>query len=474
MGQEIGRITFSPSEFERFDARLREETRLAEHWYREGRFERAAYVGGFELEAWLLDHNFFPLPRNAEYLARLASALVVPELSRFNVELNGTPQPLAGQALRRLEEELTATWRRCVEVAHELEGQLVMIGILPTIRQQDLTLENISPLNRYYALNDQILRSRAGRPIRIDIRGRERLALTHADVMLEAATTSFQVHLQTPAEEAARCYNASLILSAPMVALSANAPFAFGREVWDETRIPLFEQAVDVGDDAHPEQRRVTFGSGYLEDNPLACYLENRDRYRVLLPIAYDEPAERLSHLRLHNGTIWRWNRMLLGFDQAWVPHLRVEHRVMPAGPSIVDMIANAAVYLGAARFLAGLRAPPEADLPFAAARDNFYRAARDGLAARIRWLDGAEVDVRTLLLDELLHMAREGLVQLGADREDGERYLDVVATRVRTGQNGAAWQKAHAAAHGRDLFRLTADYLEHQRSAMPVHEWPV
>jgi hypothetical protein len=472
MGQEIGRIEFAPADFERFSARLREETALAADWYRAGRFDQSAFVGGFELEAWLLDHNFFPLPRNEVYLARLANPLVVPELSRFNVELNGTPQPLASRALRLLEEELTDTWRQCVRVAHELEGQLIMIGILPTIRQRDLTLENISPLNRYYALNDQVLKSRGGRPIRLDIAGRERLQLTHADVMLEAATTSFQVHLQAPADEAARYFNASAILSAPMVALSANSPFLFEKHLWEETRIPLFEQAVDVGDEVHPERRRVTFGSGYLDGDPLACYSENRDRFPVLLPIGYDEPPERFRHLRLHNGTIWRWNRMLLGFDDAHVPHLRVEHRVMPAGPSIVDMIANAAVYLGAARFLAGLRVPPEADLSFRQARDNFYRASRDGFDARVTWLDGRETGVRALLLDEVLHMAREGLVLLGVDGEDIERYLDIAATRVRSGQNGAAWQRAHLAAHGGDFFRLTADYLEHQRSGAPVHEW--
>jgi hypothetical protein len=474
MGQEIGRISFAPADFERFAARLNDETALLERWYRAGRFEQSAFVGGFELEAWLLDHNYFPLPRNEAYLARLAHPLVVPELSKFNVELNGTPQPLAGRALRLIEEELTATWRHCVQVAHELEGQLIMIGILPTIRQRDLTLENISPLNRYYALNDQVLKSRGGRPIRLEIAGRDRLSLTHDDVMLEAATTSFQVHLQSPAGEAARYFNASAILSAPMVALAANSPFLFGKHLWDETRIPLFEQSVDVGDEAHPERRRVTFGSGYLEDSPLQCYLENRDRYPVLLPIGYDEPAERFRHLRLHNGTIWRWNRMLLGFDDVAVPHLRVEHRVMPAGPSIVDMMANAAVYLGAARFLAGLRVPPEADLSFEQARENFYRAARDGVQARIVWLDGREVEVRALLLDEVLHMAREGLVLLGMDEDDIDRYLAVAAARVRTGQNGAAWQRAHFDAHGRDFFRLTADYLEHQRSEMPVHEWPL
>jgi gamma-glutamyl:cysteine ligase YbdK (ATP-grasp superfamily) len=165
---------------------------------------------------------------------------------------------------------------------------------------------------------------------------------------------------------------------------------------------------------------------------------------------------------------------VLIGFNEAATPHLRVEHRVMPAGPTIVDMIANAAIYIGASRFLAGLRAAPEADLPFSMARDNFYRAARDGLDARIVWLDGSEVSVQTLLADEILPMAREGLKLLGADEEDIERYLDVAEARVRTGLNGAAWQRAYIERHGRDFFRLTADYLECQRSAIPVHEWPL
>ena len=292
--------------------------------------------------------------------------------------------------------------------------------------------------------------------------------------MLEAATTSFQVHLQAPAEDAVRYFNAAQILSAPMVALAANSPFLFEHRLWDETRIPLFEQAVGLGDEAAARMQRVTFGSGYLQDSPLECYRENVEHYPVLLPILFEDGAPQLRHLRLHNGTIWRWNRLLIGFDDAAVPHLRVEHRVMPAGPSIVDMISNAAVYLGASRFLAGLRRAPEADLAFTQARDNFYLAARSGLDAYIVWLDGREVEVRTLLLDEILHMAREGLLLLGADEDDIERYLSIAQMRVRTGQNGAAWQRAHAEKHACDFFRLTADYLEHQRSAMPVHEWPI
>jgi gamma-glutamyl:cysteine ligase YbdK (ATP-grasp superfamily) len=472
VGKEIQAERFEAEDFASFAEHLHDETRLLERWLREKRFDQSAYATGFELEAWLLDRNFFPYACNDVFLDRLNSPLVVPELSKFNVELNGTPQALTGRGLRAMEQELTRTWRQCLDVAHELEGTLVMIGILPTVREEDLGLESISGRNRYHALNREVLKRRRWRPIRLDIAGREHLQLAHSNVLLEAATTSFQVHLQAPANDAVRYYNASMILSAPMVAMAANSPFLFGKCLWEETRVPLFEQSVDTGEQTAPERKRATFGCGYLQHSPMEIFLQNERAYPVLLPSRFDEAAERFLYLRLQNGTIWRWNRLLIGVDEPHAPHLRIEHRVMPAGPTIVDMMANAAVYLGAARFLAGLRRPPEDDLPFERCRDNFYRAAKDGLDARIVWLDGREAPVREVILDEILHMAREGLVLLGVDRDDMHRYLDLVAARVRTGQNGAAWQRAHAQKHGRDLFRLTADYLEHQRSAVPVHEW--
>lgn len=473
MGTEIGGTSFSDEQAARFMANVAEEARALDSWHASGRLAETEYVGGFELEAWLLDHNYYPLPRNEEYLARLNYPLVVPELSRFNVELNGTPQSLDGRALRRLEEELNETWRHCVAIANELEAGLIMIGILPTVREKDLCLANISSRNRYQALNEQVLALRGGRPLQLDIQGREHLSLSHDDVMLEAAATSFQVHMQPPASEVSRYMNASMIVSAPLVSLSANSPFLFGKSLWEETRIPLFEQAVETSDESHPDRSRVTFGNDYLPDNPVELFRENMDRYPTLLPILFED-SEELPHLRLHNGTIWRWNRLLVGFDDARVPHLRIEHRPIPAGPTIVDMIANAAVYFGAVRFLAGLRTPPEADLPISVARDNFYRAARDGLDAKLVWLDGREVGVRTLLSDEILHMAREGLILLGIDREDIERYVGIAEARTANGQNGAVWQRAQAESCGRDMFRLTADYLAQQRSGAPVHEWPL
>lgn len=469
MGQEIHRIQFDSTDFARFERRLADETAGLGEWLRGGRFNRRRFVGGFELEAWLLDRHFSPAPINAPYLEHLANPLVVPELSTFNIELNSTPQPLQGNALSLMEQELTDTWRQCLHVAEAFDSTLLLIGILPTVREADLSLAHISPLNRYHALNAQILKRRGGQPLQVRIAGRELLDLRHDDVMLEAATTSFQVHLQVPAEPAVRYYNASQILAAPMVAVSANSPFLFEKSLWDETRIPLFEQAVDTG-----EERRVTFGKSYLQESPLEIFTDNLQRFPVLLPVAFASEEAQFCHLRLHNGTIWRWNRLLVGQDCQGTPHLRIEHRVMSAGPSILDMMANAALYLGAVCFLARQSQPPEARLPFSAARANFYRAARAGMAAEMEWLEGKSMPMRELLRNELLPMAEEGLRRFGIDDAEAQHYLSVIRARVDSGQNGATWQQAFVAKHGRDFFLLTEVYLRHQRSGKPVHEWEI
>lgn len=473
MGQEIGSDTFTAGDFVSFGGRLALETQHARETFAQGRFSNEGLMAGFELEAWLLDEHFYPVPRNVAFLERLGSPLVVEELSRFNVEINGTAQPLRGSALSRMENELVSIWRLCMDVAHEQGAALIAIGTLPTVRERDLSLASMSPRKRYAALNRQILKLRHGRPLRLEIPGIDNLSTTHDDIMLEAATTSFQVHLQTPASAAVRSYNASQILAAPLVALAANSPFLFQHALWHETRIPLFEQAVDCCEPGHQERRRVTFGSGYLDTDPTELFTENHALYSVLLPYGESAPIDRYAHLRMHNGTVWRWNRMLIGFNENDVPHLRIEHRVLPAGPSFIDMMANAAFFYGLVRVLAGQAVAPESQLAFATVRDNFYIAARHGLEAQLVWLDGRQRCVADLLLHELLPLAREGLSELGLDAADIGRYLDVIEGRLRSGQNGAVWQLAHHAKY-RDFQRLTADYLELQRQLTPVHEWPI
>jgi hypothetical protein len=473
VGEEISRIHFNDEDFARFEERLADESRRFRELSRGGGLTNEGFCLGFEIEAWLVDRNCFPSPTNTEFLAALGSSLVVPELSRFNVEINGTPQPVRERAFARLEAELNNTWRHCLDVAHGMDRGLLLIGILPTIRKSDLTMANVSVLRRYVALNQQILKRRGGRPIEIDISGIESLHIEHADVMLEAAATSFQVHLQVPAGETVRFYNASLIASAPVLALGVNSPFLFDHLLWQETRIPLFEQAVAIlPPGADPVDRRVSFGAGYLRDGVDEYFTDIFHRYPVLLPIVSDAPLDSFAHLRLHNGTIWRWNRPLVGFDTSGRPHVRIEHRVLPAGPSILDMLANAAFYTGLVTALARDSRPPEQELPFDTARDNFYTAARHGLESRIAWRSVTDLPVRELLLDELLPLARHGLRMQAIDPDDIDRYLDVLEARVRSGQTGAAWQRRWTELHGRDFLKLGAAYLERQRNGAPVHEW--
>lgn len=469
MGQEIGSTAFRADDEKHFIARLGEETALLQQQMASAAFsESPQQVAGCEIEAWLLDRHYFPVADNQDFLARLNDPLVVPELSRFNIELNCAPRPLTGSLLRDLHADLANTWQRCQQVAHAAGDQVLMIGTLPTLRDSDLGMQNVSPLNRYYALNDSVMQRRGGRPITLDIHGRDSLQLTHDDVMLEAGTTSFQLHLQVPFADAVAFYNAAQWLAAPMVAVSANSPFLFGCDLWNETRIALFAQAVDSAG-CDPQRARVTFGHDWLRESPHELFADNAMRYAPLLPLLSDAPPEAFAHLKLHNGTIWRWNRLLIGGDGQ--QHVRIEHRVMPAGPTLIDMLANAALFYGAIQCLAR---QPICEQPFAVARENFYCAARQGLQASVRWCDGRELSMTQCLHDVLLPFAQSGLQQLGVDCVDAGPLLEIIRRRVETGQNGAAWQRAYIAANPGDFAGLTARYLEHQRQGNPVHEWEV
>lgn len=478
MGQEIDTRHFCQADFDRFRQQLQKETELLAQWFREGRLAEQGGIGGFELEAWLVDHEFLPTPVNEEYLKALDSEWVTPELSRFNVELNGKPRQLQGKALSKMQLRLQENWDYCRRVAQEqFQADLVMVGILPSLREDELTLANMSQMVRYRALNEQVFLQRKGKPLKLEISGREHLCTLHHDVMLEAATTSFQIHLQVDARRAVRYYNASIILSAATVAVSANSPYLFGYDLRDETRISLFEQAVEVGGYDGASQgplRRVSFGSGYARESLLECYVENLEHFPILLPMKFEGEPARLNHLRLHNGTIWRWNRPLIGFDDAGHPHLRIEHRVVPSGPTMVDMIANSAFYYGLVEYLASSTTVPERAMDFPTARDNFYAAAQKGLAATVRWLDGRKRVMRSLLLEELIPAATEGLRMLGVDAEEISHYMGVIEARVESGQNGSAWQRGYVARHGADMQALTAAYFKQQNRGRPVHEWPL
>ena len=477
MGDEIARSEFSVEDFERYRLHLQRETELLSEWFKEEQFVDEPLKAGFELEAWLIDKDLEPAPINTEFLERLNNPLASPELALFNVEINSTPRTVQDHFLSAFHDELTTTWRDCIKTAASLDAKLCAIGILPTVKDEDLNLANMSHMTRYRALNKQVLRMRKGKPIVIDINGVEHLRVIHRDVMLESAATSFQIHLQVPLDRSVRYFNTAMVLAAPMVALCANSPYLFGKELWSETRIPLFEQAVPTGGfegAAFGPIRRVTFGNSYVKDSIMECFQENLDHYPVMLPEQFEDEIEAMRHVRLHNGTIWRWNRPLIGFDALGKPHLRLEHRVVPSGPSIPDTIANAAFFYGVCAALATDEEPIYEQLDFVKSRDNFYNAARLGLRAMLDWEDGWHGSALELLQSILLPLAKKGLEQLGVAQSDIQEYLSIIDARLVSGINGSAWQQAFVKRNGHDMYALTAAYLERQQSGSPVHEWTI
>lgn len=477
MGQEIDSKHFRPEDFQQFTRNLDEETGLLAQWFQEKRFCQQDPVIGAEVEAWLIDSLGEPLAANDRLLSHINDPQVVPELARFNIELNTPPQPCDPLALRRLHNNLETLWRNCRQHAMSLGHDLTMIGILPSLREEHLNLDTMSAQNRYAALNEQVFQQRQGRPLRLDIVGRDHLRIDCHTVMIESATTSLQVHLQIPEHQSVSYFNTAQRLSAPLVAACANSPLLFGKTLWAETRIPLFEQAVAVGGfagAAFGPTKRVTFGNGYLRHSVMEYFQENLEHYPVLLPMQQPQAKTLLPHLRLHNGTIWRWNRPLIGFNDDGTPHIRIEHRTLPAGPSVIDAIANSALFVGLCHYHAHTTRENEMRLPFDRARDNFYRCARFGLDSQILWLDGKGHDVQRLLLKKLLPEAATGLKWLGIASEDIDRYIDVLAERIGSKQTGARWQQLFLEKYGNDMAALTRAYTQLHWSGEPVHRWEV
>lgn len=476
VGQDISRSAFSAEEHAEFHAKLRAETATLNHWFHDGDFEQSGIATtGLELEAWLIDESYLPSPRNAAFLAAVNDPQVVPELSKYNFEINIDPELLQADFLSRTQAKLEAQWRRCETAAHTLGLGIVATGILPTVKDDMLQPEWMSDSPRYRALNSELFRLRAGAPLHIHIEGQETLDYRSPHLMLEAACTSLQGHLKVNPDQAVRLYNASVVAAAPLVAATANSPFLYGNSLWAETRVAAFEQSTALHGFRDAQGRdvpRVTLGTGYLRHSMLELFLENLS-YPVLLP-ALSKDGAHLAHLRLQNGTIWRWLRPIIGFNGDGAPHLRIEQRVMPAGPSIVDSIANLALNYGLALALGEAETPPESETPFEDSRANFYACARHGLEAQVLWC-GKSVDVRSLLLEHLLPDARRALEAHGVSRNDLEHYFDgVLHPRILSGQTGTVWQRRYVDVHGPDFQALVGRYAELQATGKPVHQWTV
>lgn len=475
MGQEIDKQRFTSKDFRCFNERLKQETELLQAWFDDQRFSHNGLVAGYELEAWLLDHQGNPKTCNQAFLDAMNSDLISPELAQFNVEFNIAPHELSHSFFSDYAQALHQQWSDATRVAETLDCRLLSIGILPSLTPEHLTMKNVSAMERYRALNEQVLRQRRGKAFELNINGHEAIHSVHRDVMLESAATSMQLHLQVNQQQAVSYYNAAIALSAISVGVSTNSPYLFGKDVWAETRIPVFEQAVNVGGYEAASQgpiHRVSFGTDYARHSLMEPFIENRNHFPPLLPVHFDDDPAAMKHVALHNGTIWRWNRPLIGFDEDGTPHLRIEHRVMASGPSIEDNLANMALYYGLVHVYAQRHEELVEQLEFAAARDNFYQAARLGLGVHLNWPGCHRCTLKNLLLNRLLDEAETGLQQLGMEATDIERYLGIIQARVETGQTGSEWQRQFVQRHDADMQQLCLSYFKHQQTGKPVHEW--
>ncbi len=491
MGRDIEPMTFGGEDRRKYREKLRQSLDVFALMLRERAFESGPSLVGQEIELNLIDEHGLPSMRNAPVLAAIADPAWSTEVGQFNLEINVPPRALTGDALTGLEAEIRESLNTADAKAAATGSHLVMIGILPTLHKEDVHEGVMSANARYRVLNEQIFAAR-GEDMRIEIDGPEPL-LTHSDsITPEAACTSLQLHTQVSPEAFASYWNAAQAICGVQVAVGANSPFLFGSRLWQETRITLFEQATDT----RPEELklqgvrpRVWFGERWIT-SVFDLFEENIQFFPALLPICEDEDPQlafaagecpELGEMCLHNGTIYRWNRPIYAAVDG-KPHLRVENRVLPAGPSVADIMANAAFYYGLVRSLAEAERPIWSQLSFATAGENLHAAARNGLDAHLYWPGLGEAPVAELVLRLLLPLAYAGLARWGVSTADADRLLGIIEQRCLTGQTGSAWQTATVAAiserTGADraeaLRQMTQRYIEHMHDNLPVHTWPV
>ncbi len=490
MGSEIEATTYTREQRQRYREKVQLCLDVFERMLAYAHFEFERPMTGMEIELNLVDESYTPRMANAEVLEAIADPEYQTELARYNIEFNVSPRPLPGDSALVLEHDLRASLNRAQERAVATGSHIVMIGILPTVVAEDFDGEWMSANTRYRALNDAVLAAR-GEDIQLDIEGpsEERLSRYFDSLAPEAACTSLQLHLQVAPVDFASYWNAAQLLAGPQLAMGANSAFFFGRRLWAETRIPLFTQAADSRSPELKNQGvrpRVWFGERWIT-SIFDLFEENVRYFPSLLPELTDEDplqvlesggAPVLAEMRLHNGTIYRWNRPIYDIVDGR-PHLRVENRVLPAGPTIIDTLANAAFYYGTLRMLAQEDRPIWTRMSFQAAEDNFVAGAREGIDARQYWPGRGDLPATELVLRHLLPLAYDGLRGWGVSPQVCDRYLSVIEGRCLAGQNGASWQadavaraEARGVARPDALRQMLSRYTEQMHANVPVHTW--
>ena len=469
---------------------LLNEVRAMENMLSKGMFESDIRRIGAEQEMFLTDRAYRPALTALEILDKIEDERFTHELGLFNMEANLSPLEYGGDCLRKLEAETNEVMTIARSHAESAaSSKIALVGILPTLQREHMSLDSIVPKARYYALNDALKHLR-GSDFKISIKGIDQLDIQLDNLMLEACNTSFQVHFQVGAEEFAPLYNIAQAITGPLMAACVNSPILLGKRLWHESRIAVFEKSIDARSEAHAargHKPRVHFGDHWIEDSVIEIFKEDIARFRVILTTEFeDDPigmvergdVPKLNALRLHNGTVYRWNRACYGISDTGKPHLRIENRVIPSGPTVIDEIANAAFFFGMMSKLSTEPFDIRDRMSFADAKSNFISAARDGLRAQQMWFDERQMPAQELILDILLPLARKGLQQSNIDQDDIDRYLGVIQKRVERRRTGARWQleslenmKGQGTQH--ELLReLTSSMVEQQQTGKCIADW--
>ncbi|MDQ2855903.1 MAG: glutamate-cysteine ligase family protein [Acidobacteriota bacterium] len=490
MGAHIVEQDIDDQKLHEFMQALLADLRALDFMLEHGSIESGVRRIGAEQEMFIVDRNLRPAPLAMQILERAGDGRLTTEIAQFNLEANLSPLELTGRCFHLMHEELKEVIEKARLAAAEFGADILLAGILPTLKVSDLTLRNLTPMPRYHELNSSVMKLRGG-PFLIHIKGLDELQLTHNNMMMESCNTSFQVHFQVTSEEFVNSYNIAQAITAPVLAAAVNSPLLFGHRLWQETRLALFQHSADARSAnqlARSQPTRVGFGEQWLKHSVIDLLHDQIARFRPIMITRPDEDPMQvlargeiplLSALRLHNGTVWPWNRACYGVSDG-VAHLRIENRVLPAGPTTMDEIANAAFFIGLMLSLPAEYGDVSRRMKFDDAKGNFFAAARHGLNAQFNWFEGKRCAASSLILDDLLPLARQGLASAHVDSADIDTYLSVIEERVQSGRTGAQWMltslSATEGAGSKDMRHqlLTSTILQQQREGNPVHTWPI
>lgn len=460
-----------------FIKRLKAETELLREWFINKTFEDGNLEAGSEVEFLILDDNYLPTSRNLEFIKTINQPRLVPEVGAAQLEINSIPQALTGNCLTLMHDDLASLFRQVHALATQKTCHLALIGSMPVNQDVHLQESFMTNTKRLNVLNDYIYSKSINKGANLRLAGTQDKINLKSDSLwaICGLISSLQLHLKVNLDKSVRYYNAAQVIAGPMLALCANSAFFGGQALWSESRISLFEQIhVDNSNHGMPGIRTAIFGTSYLKDSFFDLFNQNNQQFPIIIPeICQEAPIESMFHMRGQNSLIYRWNRPILDFNSQGKPHLRIEHRGPSTGPTVVDMVANAAFFYGIMHYMATKPIPIEQEIPFYSVKKNFYNAARLGLSNVFTWINGQSINAYDLL-NQLIPLARQGLTELGVTASDANYYLGIIQRRVDKRQNGSVWQQAFVSRYGKDFPALLEAYIENQSNEMPISDWSV